>query len=75
MASLVGSLAVFLFVMFYYRVSGVIAVISLIVGGIGVNALGQGNRANATIGRALRLHRWSPVRSLTARRLPSGSTG
>ena len=31
MASLVGSLAVFLFVMFYYRVSGVIAVFSLVL--------------------------------------------
>ena len=49
MASLIGSLVVFLFVMFYYRVSGVIAVISLILNVLFVLASLVGLEATLTL--------------------------
>jgi protein-export membrane protein SecD len=49
MASLIGSLAVFLFVMFYYRVSGVIAVVSLVLNVLFVLALLVGLEATLTL--------------------------
>ncbi|MGK5085687.1 protein translocase subunit SecD [Bdellovibrionota bacterium FG-1] len=49
LASLIGSLAVFLFVMFYYRVSGVIAVISLILNVLFVMAILVGLEATLTL--------------------------
>ena len=48
-AALIGSLAVFLFVMFYYRVSGVIAVISLILNVLFVLASLVGLEATLTL--------------------------
>ena len=48
-ASLVGSLAVFLFVMFYYRVSGIIAVISLMLNVLFVLAILVGLEATLTL--------------------------
>ena len=49
MASIIGSLAVFLFVMFYYRVSGVIAVISLVMNVLFVMAILVGLEATLTL--------------------------
>jgi preprotein translocase subunit SecD len=49
MASLIGSLVVFLFVMFYYRVSGVIAVASLILNVLFVLATLVGLEATLTL--------------------------
>jgi protein-export membrane protein SecD len=49
MASLVGALAVFIFVIFYYRVSGVIAVFSLILNVIFVLAILVGLEATLTL--------------------------
>jgi protein-export membrane protein SecD len=49
MAALVGSLVVFLFVIFYYRVSGVIAVISLILNVLFVLAILVGLEATLTL--------------------------
>jgi protein-export membrane protein SecD len=49
MASLIGSLAVFLFVMFYYRVSGVIAVFSLVLNVLFVLASLVGLEATLTL--------------------------
>jgi preprotein translocase subunit SecD len=48
-ASLIGSLAVFLFVIFYYRVSGVIAVISLLLNVLFVLATLVGLEATLTL--------------------------
>jgi preprotein translocase subunit SecD len=48
-ASLIGSLAVFLFVVFYYRVSGVIAVVSLILNVLFVLASLVGIEATLTL--------------------------
>jgi protein-export SecD/SecF family membrane protein len=49
MASLIGSLAVFLFVIFYYRVSGIIAVFSLILNVLFVLASLVGLEATLTL--------------------------
>jgi len=49
LASLIGSLAVFLFVMFYYRVSGVIAVFSLVLNVLFVLATLVGLEATLTL--------------------------
>ena len=49
MASLIGSLLVFLFVMFYYRVSGVIAVVSLVLNVLFVLAILVGLEATLTL--------------------------
>jgi preprotein translocase subunit SecD len=48
-ASLVGSLAVFLFVLFYYRVSGAIAVLSLVLNVVFVLAILVGMEATLTL--------------------------
>jgi preprotein translocase subunit SecD len=49
LASLVGSLAVFLFVLFYYRVSGMIAVFSLVLNVLFVLAILVGLEATLTL--------------------------
>jgi protein-export membrane protein SecD len=49
MAAIVGSLAVFVFILFYYRVSGMIAVVSLVLNVIFVMAILVGLEATLTL--------------------------